>query len=88
MPPPAQTAYNQTGLPPKFYSVQRQYGVAAPVNLSQQFLSDTSTPDMAAPPPAPAPPLLSGGAATGATTAAIRQRQAEADASDEGTTGN
>jgi hypothetical protein len=78
-PPPApQTAAgSQTGLPPRFYSVQRQYGVAATVPLSPQFLADSASTDLAAPPPAPAPPVLSGQASTTSTAAAIRQRQAD-----------
>lgn len=87
--PPETGSVAQSGLPPRFYSVQRQYGVTAPVPLSPQFFADTSSTDLAAPPPAPMPPVLAGQAATGATAAAIRQRQAEeAASSDDGTTNN
>lgn len=85
----AQTATVQSGLPPRFYSVQRDYGGAVPVALSQQFLADGASSDLAAPPPAPSPPPLAGQAATSSTVAAIRQRQAQdASVSDDGGAGN
>ena len=81
-PPATQAAAGpQAGLPPRFYSVQRQYGVAATVPLSPQFLADSASTDLAAPPPAP--PVLSGQASTTSTAAAIRQRQADEDVADD-----
>jgi hypothetical protein len=74
-------------LPPRFYSVQRQYGASASAQLSPQFFADAGAPDLAAPPPPPAPPLLAGQAATSSTTAAIRQRQADEASPDDATAG-
>ncbi len=73
----------QGGLPPRFYSVQREYGGEG---LPAQFFADSAQTDMAAPPPPPAPPVLAGQASTASTAAAIRQREAEAEASDNGDT--
>ena len=81
----ASAAGGQGPLPPRYYSVQREYGGAA---LPAQFFADTGQTDLAQPPPPPAPPALMGQAGTAATTAAIRQREAEAEASDDGTPGN
>ena len=76
--PPAPATPSANGpLPPRFYSVQRQYDASASAQLSPQFFADAGSSDLAAPPPPPAPPLLKGQAATSSTAAAIRQRQAD-----------
>lgn len=73
-PQPAAVAAN--GTPPRFYSVQRQFGgTPDPAPLPAQFFADGASNDLAGPPPPPAPRLIPG---QSASSAANVQRAAAA----------
>ena len=74
-----------SGAPPRFYSVQRQYGVQPdPVALSAQFLADTGGADLAEPPPPPPPHLNAAQTANMSTAAAASQARAAQAAAEAG----
>lgn len=73
-PQPAAVAAN--GLPPRFYSVDREYGVRPdPIPLPSPFFADSGASDLAGPPPPPPPHLIPG---QSASSAANLQRAAQA----------
>ncbi|HEY2659388.1 MAG TPA: hypothetical protein VGI79_06680 [Caulobacteraceae bacterium] len=83
---PAVVATN--GEPPRFYSVQRQFGVSPdPVPLPAQFFADGAATDLAGPPPPPAPHLISGQSASSAAN--VQRANAAANIADgDATTSN
>ncbi|MDR3508309.1 MAG: hypothetical protein P4L64_10470 [Caulobacteraceae bacterium] len=85
----SQAQPQQTGEPPRFYSVHRQYGVTPdPIPLPAQFFADAGNADLAEPPPPVTPRILSNGqaASSATTTAAARQAATAARNSADSTT--
>jgi hypothetical protein len=83
-PPPAPVAPAPAnaagGLPPRFYSVSRQYGVQPdPIALSPQFLADSSAASLAEPPSAPTPHANAAQTANLSAAAATAQSRAAAE---------
>ena len=77
--PTQPVAVAQTGLPPRRYSVDRQYGVQPdPIPLPAQFFADQAASDLAAPPPPldprPVPGAQTVNSAASANTPANRAR--------------